>query len=65
MAIVNLLQVCRRREGHGHDSRAQADMQDHYLVMMTRKGMIKRTPYSEFANLRKAGLIAIDAARGR
>ena len=33
--------------------------------MATRKGMIKRTPYSEFANLRKTGLIAIVAARGR
>lgn len=58
MAIVNLLQV-------SSDEKVTAmipvpkDMQDHYLVMMTRKGMIKRTPYSEFANLRKTGLIAL------
>ena len=58
MAIVNLLQV-------SSDEKVTAmipvpkDTQDHYLVMMTRKGMIKRTPYSEFANLRKTGLIAL------
>ena len=57
-AIVNLLQV-------SSDEKVTAmipvpkDTQDHYLVMMTRKGMIKRTPYSEFANLRKTGLIAL------
>ena len=31
----------------------------HYLVMATRKGLIKRTELSEFVNLRKAGLIAV------
>ena len=58
MAIVNLLQVAG-------DEKITAmipvpkGMEEHYLVMMTRNGMIKRTPYSEFANLRKSGLIAI------
>ncbi|MDD3334528.1 MAG: DNA gyrase subunit A [Eubacteriales bacterium] len=58
MAIVNLLQIAG-------DEKVTAmipvpkDAKEHYLVMMTRKGMMKRTPYSEFANLRKAGLIAI------
>ncbi len=58
MAIVNLLQVAG-------DEKITAmipvpkGMEEHYLVMMTKNGMIKRTPYSEFANLRKAGLIAI------
>ena len=58
MAIVNLLQVAG-------DEKVTAmipvpkGMDEHYLVMMTRNGMIKRTPYSEFANLRKSGLIAI------
>ena len=58
MAIVNLLQVAG-------DEKITAmipvpkGMDEHYLVMMTRNGMIKRTPYSEFANLRKSGLIAI------
>ena len=58
MAIVNLLQIAG-------DEKVTAmipvprDVGEHYLVMMTRLGMIKRTPYSEFANLRKSGLIAI------
>ncbi|MEG0864020.1 MAG: DNA gyrase subunit A [Clostridia bacterium] len=58
MAIVNLLQVAG-------DEKVTAmipvpkDTGEHFLVMMTMRGMIKRTPYSEFANLRKNGLIAI------
>ncbi|MBO5501515.1 MAG: DNA gyrase subunit A, partial [Clostridia bacterium] len=49
MAIVNMLQVAG-------DEKITAmipvpkGMDEHYLVMMTRNGMIKRTPYSEFAN---------------
>ncbi len=31
-----------------------------YLVMVTRRGVIKKTPLSEFANVRKNGLNAID-----
>ena len=34
-------------------------MEGHYLVMATRKGIIKRTSLDEFTNLRKAGLIAM------
>ncbi len=58
MAIVNLLAI-------SGEERVTAmipvprDVDEHYLVMMTRQGIIKRTPYSEFANLRKSGLIAI------
>ncbi|MEG0492015.1 MAG: DNA gyrase subunit A [Clostridia bacterium] len=58
MAIVNLLQVAG-------DEKVTAmipvpkDTGEHFLVMMTMRGMIKRTPYNEFANLRKNGLIAI------
>ncbi|MBP3644995.1 MAG: DNA gyrase subunit A [Clostridia bacterium] len=58
MAIVNLLQIAS-------DEKITAmipvprDIDSANLVMMTRQGLIKRTPYSEFANLRKAGLIAI------
>ena len=58
MAIVNLLQIAA-------DEKITAmipvprDIETANLVMMTRNGLIKRTPYSEFANLRKTGLIAI------
>jgi DNA gyrase subunit A len=35
------------------------DIENHNVVMMTRDGFIKKTPYDEFANLRKNGLIAL------
>ncbi len=58
MAIVNLLAI-------GGEEKVTAmipvpkDTEEHQLVMMTKNAMIKKTPYSEFANLRKNGLIAI------
>jgi len=58
MAIVNLLQIAS-------DEKITAmipvprDIESANLVMMTKGGLIKRTPYSEFANLRKSGLIAL------
>ncbi len=38
--------------------------EDKYLVMVTRKGVIKRTRLSAFKNVRKAGLIAVDLDEG-
>src|SRR3989449_1679144 len=35
-----------------------------HLVMATRKGVIKKTPLSEYANVRRAGLIAIALRKG-
>jgi DNA gyrase subunit A len=32
---------------------------EHNLVMMTQDGFIKKTPYADFANIRKNGLIAL------
>ena len=37
---------------------------DKYLVMVTRKGVVKRTKLSAFNNVRKAGLIAVDLDEG-
>ncbi len=37
---------------------------DKYLVMVTRKGVVKRTKLSAFSNVRKAGLIAVDLDEG-
>ncbi len=37
---------------------------ERYLVMVTRKGTIKRTPISAYKNIRKAGLIAINLEEG-
>jgi len=63
MAIVNLLCI-------SGDEKVTAmipvpkNTDGHYLVMMTRQAMIKKTPYNEFANLRKNGLIAIGLKEG-
>ena len=35
-----------------------------HLVMATRKGFVKKTPLSEYANVRRAGLIAIALRKG-
>ena len=37
---------------------------EHYLCMVTRKGIIKRTRLSAYANARKSGLIAVDLDEG-
>lgn len=38
--------------------------EQHYLFMATRKGIVKKTPVSEYANLRKNGLMAITLRDG-
>ena len=40
------------------------DKTEYNLVMATREGMIKKTPYEDFRNLRKNGLIAINLKEG-
>ncbi len=39
-------------------------MEDRYLCMLTKNGVIKRTRLSDFSNARKSGLIAIDLDEG-
>ncbi len=58
MAIVNLLPISTEEKITAMIP-VPKDIDHHFLVMMTRQGMIKRTPYNEFANLRKNGLIAL------
>ncbi len=58
-AIINLLQL-------EQDEKITAVIQvkgfdpDRYLFMATRKGIVKKTSLSEFSNMRKVGLIAIN-----
>ena len=40
------------------------DEQEKYLVIVTKNGIIKRTPLSAYANIRKSGLIAINLNEG-
>ena len=63
--IVNLLQL---QEGEKVSlmlqQSAKADEDNTYLTMVTRQGLIKRTPLSQFRNIRKAGLIAVGLNEG-
>ena len=58
MAIVNLLQLQL-----GEKISAMVQMRefedDKYLIMATRKGIIKKTPISAYTNIRKSGIQAI------
>jgi DNA gyrase subunit A len=38
--------------------------EDHYVFMATSRGTVKKTPLSDFANPRKAGIIAVDLDEG-
>lgn len=58
-AIVNLLDLAE--DERIADCRAVRDfhLADHFLVMATRRGLIKKTPLSAYGRPRKAGIIAI------
>ena len=55
-AIVNLLQLM---PGEKISAVIPIDNDDEYLLMATKKGLIKKTPIKEYANVRKTGLAAI------
>ena len=63
--IVNLLQL---QEGEKVtlmlQQKAGVDEDNTYATMVTKQGLIKRTPLSQFRNIRKAGLIAIALNEG-
>jgi len=58
-AIVNLLQLDGGEKVTAMLPVPEERAEGHYLIMATRKGLIKRTELSEFVNLRRTGLIAI------
>ena len=58
-AIVNLLQLDAGEKVTAMLPVPAEKVAGHYLVMATKKGIIKRTELSEFTNLRKSGLIAL------
>lgn len=63
--IVNLLQL-QPEENVTNMLRVPADAADgeSYLAMLTRQGVIKRTPLSAYENIRRSGLIAINLNEG-
>ena len=58
-AIINLLQLM---PGEKITAVIPIDSyrDDHYLFMATRKGIVKKTPVTDYANVRKTGLAAIN-----
>ena len=62
-AIINLLQITGAEKVSRMVPVPGATV-EHNLVMATRSGVIKKTPYSEFRNLRRSGLIAIVLREG-
>ena len=62
-AIVNLIQL-----GAGEKVTAIIPIKNyddqHYLFMATKRGMVKKTPLSEYLNIRKSGLQAITLREG-
>lgn len=67
-AIVNVVQLSSAEEkvtaAIPIRSFAKDSIKDAYLVMCTRQGTVKKTPLSEFANPRRAGIIAIGLDAG-
>ncbi|MBE5796650.1 MAG: DNA gyrase subunit A [Clostridiales bacterium] len=64
-AIINLLQIASgEKVTRMVPVPKGSDVSEHNLVMATRDGMIKKTPYDDFRNLRKNGLIAIVLKEG-
>lgn len=62
-AMVNLLQL--QAGEHVSASFCLRDFStDQYLVLATRSGMVKKTPISQYANVRKNGLIAMTLKDG-
>ena len=63
MAIVNLLQLAS-----GEKITAMFPLsgneENQYLVMATRMGVIKKTPLSDFDNIRRGGIIAVNLREG-
>ncbi|MBI2476828.1 DNA gyrase subunit A [Candidatus Uhrbacteria bacterium] len=62
-AMVNFLQLAAGEEVSTVLSLAQMD-DVKFLVMVTRKGTVKKTPLADFENVRASGLIAIKLREG-
>ena len=64
-AIINLLQIsAEEKVTRMVPVPKGSDHTEYNIVMATREGMIKKTPFEEFRNLRKNGLIAIVLKEG-
>ena len=58
-AIVNLLSLAPDEKIADCRPVRDFDLPDHYLMMATRKGLIKKTPLEQYSRPKKGGIIAI------
>ena len=63
-AIVNLLQLSEGEEIADCRAVRDFDREDHYLVMVTAKGLVKKTALKAYRRPLKAGIIAIKLREG-
>ena len=64
MAIVNLLQLAGGEKITAMFPVSRTEEEHEYLVLATRYGVIKKTPMSDFDNMRKTGIIALGLREG-
>lgn len=62
--IVNLLGINSGDKIEAVINVPRGDQASHFLFFVTRNGVVKRTPVSEFANIRSNGLIALSLREG-
>jgi DNA gyrase subunit A len=63
-AIVNLLNLAEGEKIARCLAVRDYDLPDHYLVMGTRKGLVKKTPLEQYSRPKKTGIIAINLNEG-
>ncbi len=62
-AIINLLQLSLGEKVNTIIA-MQSETENNFLIMATKNGLIKKTPLSEYANIRKVGKIAVRLVEG-
>ena len=63
--IVNLLQLAEGEKVTNMICQSkEADTEGGFVTMVTKQGLIKRTPLEQYANIRKSGLIGIALNEG-
>jgi DNA gyrase subunit A len=62
--VNNLIEIAPNERVTAVFVRPEADDDARYMLMVTRRGYIKKTPMSEYANVRRNGLIAMNLQEG-
>ena len=63
-AVVNLLNLAEGEKIADCLAVRDFSMPDHYLVMATRKGLVKKTPLEAYSRPKRGGIIAIKLREG-